>query len=233
MSTPPVSAIISAYYAKKYLNGRLANLAAQSVCPEVVLICQQGSAEDEIASHFFEENCPVTLKIIRTVTVPTIYAAWNLGVKKATGTFITNANCDDRLKPRALEEMAAALNRSPRYSVVYGNQEIVEQIDGPVVGMFDWLEGGYPELMTGCFVGPMPMWRKALHDKYGMFDETLTVAGDYDFWLRIASAGERFMHMRATVGTYLRREDSVEHKWALRAAWETARIRAKYRKEEV
>jgi hypothetical protein len=227
------SAIISAYFAKEFLEGRLANLAQQSTVPEIVLVCKQRSVEEEIAICFGADNPQVTLKILRTPGVPTVYEAWNLGIKACTGTFVTNANSDDRLRPRALEEMEKALVRSPRYAVVYGNQEIVERLDGPVINTFEWLEGGFPELMTGCFLGPMPLWRKSLHDKYGYFDESLRVAGDYEFWLRLASAGEKFMHMRAIVGTYLQREDSVEHKQALRAVWETAQVRARYRKEAV
>ena len=30
------------------------------------------------------------------------------------------------------------------------------------------------------------MWRKSLHDEFGGFDETLTVAADWDFWLKTA-----------------------------------------------
>jgi len=72
------------------------------------------------------------------------------------------------------------------------------------------------------------MWRGSLHKKYGMFDAEMKSAGDYEFWLRLASVGERFVHIKRVCGAYLRREDSVERREPLRTIWETARARTKY-----
>ncbi len=217
-----VSALVSAYYAEKFLPGRIENLLAQSLRPEIIVVCQSGSREEAIAASYPE------CRIITTPDIPTIYAAWNTAASASEGEFLTNANCDDRFMPRGLEEMVRQLQRAPRYAVCYGDQDIVQQIDGPVVDHYRWAEGGYRELLKGCFIGPMPVWRRSLHDKYGWFDPELRVAGDYEFWLRIAAGGERFLHLRAVVGTYLNRTDSAEHRQALRAVWETARVRAKY-----
>lgn len=226
---PTVTAIISAYYAEQYLAGRIDNLLGQTLVPEIIVVCQKGSQEGYIATFPYWHNKQV--EIIETEGIPTIYAAWNLALAQAQGEFVTNANCDDRLRPNALEILAHELATHPRYAVAYGDQEIVEKLDGPVAGKYEWIEGGYPELMRGCFMGPMPMWRRSLHDTYGVFDDSMHIAGDYEFWCRIASHGERFFHIRGVVGTYLKRENSAEHREPLRAAWETARIRARYSME--
>ncbi len=55
------------------------------------------------------------------------------------------------------------------------------------------------------------MWRKSLHEKHGFFDSSFTSAGDWEFWLRMASAGETFKHVDEYLGLYLKRADSVEH----------------------
>lgn len=225
-----VTAIVSAYYAEPYLAGRLDNLMAQTKKPQVVIVCQTGSAEEKIALKYYRGVDHEFFTIISTPDIPTIYAAWNAAIEFATGEFITNANCDDRLFPRALEEMEAALKRKPRYAVVYGNQEIVKEIGGAAVNVFVWKDGGYDELLHSCFIGPMPMWRRSLHDKYGFFNPEYRSAGDYEFWLRIAKAGERFLHFKAVVGQYLDRDDSAEHRQPLRSIWETARARARYAK---
>lgn len=217
-----VSAIVSAWYAERFLAGRIENLLSQTLVPEVVVVCVPGSIEERISKAY-----EVTI-----ITVPqstTIYQAWNVGIKGCSGEYVTNANCDDRLFPRAIEEMAAVLDRSKRTAVVYGNQEVVKTIGGDATKIFDWAEGGAADLMRGCFVGPMPMWRKSLHTTYGYFNEELRIAGDYEFWLRITSCGEKLKHMKAIVGQYLEREESVEHREPLRAAWEQARVRAMYK----
>jgi len=218
-----VSAIVSAYFAEDYLAGRLDNLFAQSLVPEVIVICQAGSKEREIVKGYHK------VKVIATDDIPTIYAAWNVGVQAANGEYLTNANCDDRLWPDALKNMAAILDRKEKYSVVYGNQEIVNEIGGEPVGQFDWAEGDIEELLKGCFLGPMPMWRRSLHARYGMFDAEMHVAGDYEFWLRLAKAGEKFYHLKEITGQYYSSIGSAEKRQKIRTVWETARARARYR----
>jgi len=219
-----VSAIVSAYFAADYLAGRLENLMEQDPQPEIIVICQTDSMEFHIASNH------AGVKIITTPDIPTIYAAWNLGIEAASGEYITNANCDDRLFPGTLAKMAAILDGKPAYALVYGNQDIVSEIGGDPTGKFEWAEGGIEELLKGCFCGPMPMWRKSLHAKHGYFDPEMQVAGDYEFWLRITKAGERLYHIKDTVGSYLSIRTSAEKRQRNLTSWETARARARYRK---
>lgn len=224
-----VSCLVSAYFAEKYLEGRLENLAAQKPQPEIVVICQKESIEHEITLAFSRKH-DAAITIITTPDIPTVYAAWNMGIKAATGDYITNSNSDDRLYPNALAKLAAALDKHPKYAAAYANSDVVEEIGGQPVDRFEWAEGGIEELvMMGCFLGPMPMWRKSLHDKYGYFDADMHSAGDYEFWMRVAKAGEKFFHLREVCGVYLRRDDSAEHRLKLRSIWEQARARGRYR----
>ena len=218
-----VSAIVSAYYAEPYLTGRLQNLMAQKPQPEIIVICKADSAEHKIAQVF------EGLKIITTPDIPTIYAAWNIGIQAATGEYITNANSDDRLYPNALAKLAEALDKNKKYSVAYSNVDVVEEIGGAPVTRHEWAEGGIEEFMLGCFIGPMPVWRKRLHDKHGYFDAEMHSAGDYEFWMRLAKAGEKFFHLREVCGAYLKRPDSAERRFKLRSVWEQARARGRYR----
>ena len=218
------SAIVSAYYAEQYIEGRIANLMEQSELPEIVVVAKKGSVEAKKAA-----GC----KVIETDDIPTIYKAWNMAIEASTGDYITNANCDDRLYPNALKLMADTLYTQPDYAAVYTNVDRVKEIGGPPHAVYEWGEGGLEYMLTkGCFMGPMPMWRKSLHDKYGLFDPEMRSAGDYEFWMRCLSNGEKFYHIRgATWGAYLERNDSAEHREKLRSIWEQARAKAKYRQE--
>lgn len=218
-----VTAIVSAYHAESYLDGRLQNLTSQDEKPEIIVICRIGSEEQNIASRH-------EIDIITTAGIPTVYEAWNIGVKSASGKYLTNANSDDRLYPGALKRMADILDKESTYGVVYTDIDVVTDIDGEPVRRFNWMEGGVKELLSGCFLGPMPMWRKSLHDRFGMFDETYASAGDYEFWLRLAKSGVKFFKIRDYVaGAYLDRQNSVEKREPLRSLWEANNIRMKYR----
>lgn len=223
-----VSAIVSAYYADEYLQGRLDNLLGQTLIPQIVVVCQRDSAEMEIAKKFQAEHDNV-LTICSTPLIPTVYDAWNLGLRVCSGEYVTNANSDDRLDHDALRMLAKTLDKYKDYSVAYPNVERVDKIGGDPIGSFIWKEGGLAELLSGCFIGPMPMWRKSLHDKYGDFDGEFASAGDYEFWLRIASKGEKFRHVNRFLGDHLEHPGALEHRSPVRTTWETARARAKYR----
>lgn len=227
-----VTAIVSAYYAEKFIEGRLENLLAQSLKPEVIVICQTGSKEHETAKKF-------DVTIIDTPDIPTLYEAWNMAIERASGEYITTANCDDRFYPRAIEKLAKALDDNPSFAMAYTNIDMVEQIDGEPKRQFQWMEGGLKELVfKGCFLGPMPMWRKSLHDKHGYFltKETLLngdvynyqIVADYEYWMRLAAGGEKFYHIKEVLGAYLSHANNLEHKHALRRHWEDARVRSKY-----
>ena len=58
-------------------------------------------------------------------------------------------------------------------------------------------------LLLHDFIGAQPVWRKSLHDKIGMFDESYEVVGDYEFFLRAASKGCNFIHEPKAEGIML------------------------------
>ena len=50
--------------------------------------------------------------------------------------------------------------------------------------------------------GPMPMWRKKLHDKVGFFDPQLISVGDWEMWLRCHKMGIKFLELDKIIGIY-------------------------------
>jgi hypothetical protein len=208
---PSVSAIISAYYHDGYLGRRLENLAAQRPSPAIILVCQQKSAEHVIALDY--QSRLDNLTIITTADIPTVYGAWNIALNTCDSDYVTNANCDDEHYSGALATLASCLDQNPDAAVAYADSDIVDAAP-PFPNRFNWSVGGFATLLhTGCFLGPMPMWRRSLHDRYGQFDESLKVAGDYEFWLRIAAEGEKFCKFSdKTLGVYRYRDNSRERR---------------------
>lgn len=219
-----VSAIVSAYYCDKWLKGRIDNLLDQDIKPEVIVIAQGESKEMEIARTYPE------LVLIGTKLVPPVYEAWNMGIRIARGEYITNANADDRLYPGALSRMVEALDQAPRrVALAYGNVDIVQEPGGEPYSRYNWAQGGLHELLQGCFIGPMPVWRKEIHENIGYFDEAYHSSGDYEFWMRMAKNRYQFIKMEEEpVGAYTKRKGSIEHREPIRTLWETARARATY-----
>lgn len=215
-----VTAIVSAYYAADYIDGRLTNLLEQSPRPEIVVIAQQGSIEEQIARQY---GCLV----LTTAGIPTLYKAWNIGIRACSGEYITSANCDDRLYPDALKTMAKALDKYADCGVAYSDIDIDEE--GKPIRTWKRKEPSIKSLLTTCAPGPFPMWRKALHNKYGLFNEAFQVAGDYEFWLRLASRGVKFHHIKKALGTWAKRPDALEFRDSTVTHTETRNIRQAYK----
>jgi GT2 family glycosyltransferase len=226
--TPNVCAIVSAYFCESYLEGRLENLALQDIPKEIVVVCQEKSREHAIALKAGNECADI--RIITTADIPTVYGAWNLALRSTEAEYLTSANSDDRHYPGALRKLVEALDRNPKIAIAYSNVDMVRNVDGPPDGKFEFMKGGMKELFwLGCFLGPMPMWRRSLHETYGEFDPSFTVAGDYEFWMRIASKGEKFYKVDDVLGSHLERPDALEHKSPVKTTWEIARAKFAYR----
>jgi glycosyltransferase involved in cell wall biosynthesis/ADP-heptose:LPS heptosyltransferase/SAM-dependent methyltransferase/predicted O-methyltransferase YrrM len=217
-SSVRVSAIVSTYNSERFIRGCLADLVNQTLYQKgelEIVVVNSGSEQNEEAVVREFQNRYKNILYLRTQERETVYAAWNRGIKAASGRYITNANTDDRHRQDALELMADTLDQKPGISLVYADVIISETENETFekhtpAGHFQWLDFDREKLSVGCYIGPQPMWRKSLHDRYGYFNEAFTSSGDWEFWLRIAG-GADFLHVPEFLGLYLRSRDSLEH----------------------
>lgn len=220
-----VGALVSAFYCEEYLRARIENLLDQIEVPQILAVCLRGSAEHRILAKY-------GVPVISTTEVPTIYGAWNRLIEITSAEYLVVANSDDEFYPHALKRMREVLDANPDISLVYPDADITfDFVSGEPHGRFQLAEYDPETMFVQCYMGPMPMWRRSLHDKYGPFDGQMQVAGDYEFWLRMSCAGEKFLHIPEALGVYLSRPNSREHKETIRTLWETARAKSRYTKE--
>ena len=215
-----VSALVSAYYCQQYLEERLINLAG---C-ETIVVCKKNSPEHWIAKGFND------VKVIATPDVPTLGKAWNDAAKLASGEYLVTANADDVFLAGGLAEMAGVLDANPQIGLVFS--DVMKRIgdrstywkrvnfaEGEVEDILEVLRGR-------SIIGPMPMWRRSLHEETGYFDERLIVSCDYDMWRRMAENGVKFWYVPRALGEYLYRDNSLEHRNIQVMKTEMERLRA-------
>ena len=237
ISVPPiVSAIVSTFSSERFLEGCLADLEAQTIADQIEIIVVDSASEEgegDIVRRW-QERYP-NIRYTRTASREPIYAAWNRAIRMARGTYLTNANTDDRHKANAFERMRRVLDMRPDVALVYAdvvetvaeNQTFDRCTPTRVLRWHDWSRDTL--LTQGCFIGPQPMWRRSVHEEYGFFDERLVSSGDFEFWLRISQT-HPFHHIREPLGLYLSRPDSVEHRHRDLKTLEDVRILSAYRR---
>jgi len=227
-----VSAIVSTYNSEEYFRGCLEDLENQTIADQLeIIIINSGSEQNEesiVKEYQARFDNIVYLKTQREG----LYCAWNRAVKAARGQFLTNANTDDRHRKDAFEILANELLNNSDAALVYGDQ-IITDTPNPSFDSHHRIElAKRPEfskerLLFGCCVGSQPMWRKSLHDELGYFDEMLTCAGDWDFWLRAAQK-YNFKHVPETLGLFYHNEMGIEHGRKIHSLYERYIVGKRY-----
>jgi len=234
-SAPLVTAIVSTFKSERFMRGCLEDLEAQTIADRLeIIVVDSNSPQNEraIVEEFQKKYSNIVY--IRTQERETVYGAWNRGARAARGKYLTNANTDDRHRADALEILARTLDENPDVSLTYGDCLVTshenEMYDtGNPFGVYRWLDFNAKDLWEkGCFAGPQPMWRREVHEEYGYFDAQMVSAGDYEFWLRLAQT-RKFLHVRDTLGLYLKSPTSVEHSNREVGGREVALSRSRYR----
>ena len=211
-----VTAIVSTYNSERFMRGCLEDLECQTIADRLeIVVVDSGSTENErdIVAEFQQRHD--NIRYIRTER-ETVYAAWNRGVKAASGKYLTNANTDDRHRKDAFEIQEKMLDLHPEFALVYGDVYVTETPNetfdkNTLVGTIPYPTFDRQNLINGnCLIGPQPMWRASVHDEYGYFDENMITSGDYEFWTRISQTKD-FYHISQFLGLYMERGDSVEH----------------------
>jgi len=231
-----VTALVSTYNSEAFIRGCLEDLTSQTLFSlgrlEIIVI-DSGSRENEreIVREF--QGRHPRIRLIRTEQRETIYQAWNRGIRAAGGRYLTNANTDDRHRPDALEVMARELDSDPEIALVYGDVFVTglphQTFDSHIRCGYHIRPEYAPEIMlSGCHMGPQPMWRRTLHDEIGWFDEEFVSAGDYEFWCRTATR-HPLKHIPQFLGLYFENPEGICNADTSRGAIETDRVKEMYR----
>ena len=112
-----------------------------------------------------------------------IAAAFNLGLNHASSELVWLLNGGDQIRPDVnLDNLLYVLQKSSADAIIFqnefsGNKEIAKH--PPMWAMWPPVLAWIPH--------PATFTRRSLYGKYGQFDESFTIAMDYEFWLRCFS----------------------------------------------
>lgn len=205
---------------------------------EIIIIDSNSPGnEKKVIQEFLDKYS--NIRYFRTNKRETIYKAWNRAILLSKGKYISNSNVDDRHREDYFEKMIAFLELNNDFDLVYSDRFVTgwtwfvannpefkdffshlnyshfqseEDINLNYSSSPTGWEGkpfSFKELRVTCLPGPQPVWRKSLHDKYGLFLENIRVAGDYEFWLRI-SPPVKMERIPEPLGLYYARSQSLE-----------------------
>lgn len=114
-----------------------------------------------------------------------MYEAINKGLRKAQGEILAYLNTDDLYLPWTVSVVVEYLNRHPEIQLVYG-----DLININIETQRNTLRF-YPKfnlsflLRRGTLGQPTVFFRRSTLEKVGLFDESLKLVGDCEYWIRV------------------------------------------------
>jgi glycosyltransferase involved in cell wall biosynthesis len=191
MPAPWVSIVTPSFNQGRFLRRTIESVLAQSY-PHIEYLVFDGGSTDESAAilHSYGER-------FFWVSRPDggQADAINQGLRRARGSILAYLNSDDVLAPRAVETVVQYLEANTDWDLVYGRACYLDAEDRPA-GWYDTRAFTLARLIEGCIIcQPAAFWRRSVVDRIGPFDAGLRCAMDYDYWLRLALAGGKLVHV--------------------------------------
>tara|TARA_B100000131_G_scaffold299263_1_gene319553 strand:+ start:12128 stop:14122 length:1995 start_codon:yes stop_codon:yes gene_type:complete len=210
---PKISLVTSVFKADEYIEQLMEDVTRQTIfeekCEWIILNANPPGEEfDEEVILKYVEKYPNNIIYKRLEEDPGIYDTWNMGIKMATGEYVTNVNCDDRRPPDAYEKQAKLLYANPEVGLVYNDSYIVHEANvrwedvPPNCQQYHFEQFSKEAMLRQNLPHNNPMWRKELHDTHGYFNQHYKSAGDWDLWLRCAFGGVKFLKHSEVLGVY-------------------------------
>jgi glycosyltransferase involved in cell wall biosynthesis len=190
---PRISIITPSYNQGRYLEQTIRSVLAQDY-PNLEYIVIDGGSTDQSVEILKHYSSRIQYWISEPDGGQTM--AINKGLRRCTGEIIGYLNSDDYYLPGALPAVARAFLRQPGADLIYGRCAFVDEHGEPKQEHFGSITS-FREILDlwGVWwakrqlVQPEVFWTRRIMNRIGHFDENLTYAMDYDYWVRILRAG--------------------------------------------
>ncbi len=178
---PRISVVLPTYNRAHWLPRAVESVLAQDTPDWELIIVNDCSTDDTaaVADRFAAQDARI--RVIHNPVNRKLPASLNVGFAVASGSYFTWTSDDNHYRPQALRVLANALDARPHVGIVYSALTLIDAEDRPV-GTRPSLPMRY--LTFKNVVGASFMYRRAVHEALGGYDETLFLVEDYDFWLR-------------------------------------------------
>lgn len=176
-----ISIVIPSYNQAPYFRETLESIFSQNDPDLEVLVFDAGSTDGtlEILREYDSK--------LRWVSRPDKGQtdAINQGLLQSSGDILCYLNSDDILLPESLQTVRSYFQSNPDCQVLYGDAYHLWEEAG-TKDPYPTEAWDYDRLIDTCFLcQPAVFWRRSVIERFGYFDDTLHLAMDYEYWLRV------------------------------------------------
>jgi glycosyltransferase involved in cell wall biosynthesis len=198
-----VSIFCSLFNGESFIDGYIEDMLAQSMFFDIEFIII-GCDSDESSLEKFKALGMENVKTFHRPNLP-LYEAWNLAISLCSCEYVGNWNIDDRKSCESIELLYNAIART-KSDLVYG-WTYVSRVPEPYCNndfseIYPCFPYTFDSLLANNSPHCMPLWRKDIHDRYGLFNVEYKCAADTDMWLRLGVNGGKITMINHPVGLY-------------------------------
>ena len=127
-----VTTVVPNFNHGEFISQRLQSIAGQSIPPDEILILDDASSDDSLASiRAFAADCPISVRILEnTANSGSPFRQWAKGIAEAKGDLVWMAESDDFNEPDFLRAVLPAFN-DPLVSLSYCQSRPVDERGRP------------------------------------------------------------------------------------------------------
>ena len=152
-----------------------------------------------------------------------IYDAMNKGLALTSGQYLLFMNGGDAFAADDILEQVAA---APATDLIFGDLYFNE-VGGERQSFPDQIDAGY--LLKGMIPHQACFYRRELFGRFGVFDTSYRIAGDYDLFVRLLEVGQvSYHHIPAPLAVFDRSGISSDRRYRALRKRENHRVRKTY-----
>lgn len=185
MSLPKISILVATFNASRDLAGCLENIRRQTYSHRELIVMDGGSTDGSV--DILRDNADL---ITHWTSEPDrgVYDAWNKGLDHVSGEWVLFRGADDLFwSDDSLARAAAELSTAaPDEAIAYGRVARYDATGNLVSVMGEpWEQCRRDFFRRMNLPHPATFHRTDLFGRFGKFDTTFRIAGDYEFLLRV------------------------------------------------
>jgi len=184
-SAPAISVVLPTHNGGRYLDQAVESIVAQTFGDWELILVDDGSTDQTPVQVDAWSGRDERIRAIHLAQNRGLPWALNEGFRQASGRRFTWTSDDNWYAAEALELMQRFLDRRPQVDVVYAGWTEVDAEGSAVLA-----QPARPpqDLAVINCVGACFLYRREVHQALGGYSEDLSLAEDYDFWLRASLA---------------------------------------------
>jgi glycosyltransferase involved in cell wall biosynthesis len=213
-ANPRASVVVTCYNLGRFLPEAIDSVRRQTFSDFEIVVVDDGSTEPETADALRRVSGP-DLRVVRTENRG-LPAARNVGISLARGEYISCLDADDAFEPAWLELSVARLDSDPGVGFVSHWLELF----GDETCQWTPERTDLAALIDQNVFNGAALFRRELVEILGGFDESMrNGCEDWEFWIRVMTAGYRGATIPAVLHRYRRRPDSMSRRMRTGDTW--------------